>query len=256
MAKVTLRDVAEAAGVSIATASWAVNDNRDVRITESTRRKVRRAADELGYHHNALARGLARGRSDIIGFISDGVATSPFAGQVIQGAQDEAWRNGKILLVVDTDGRKDVERRTFSFMFEHQVEGIIGLEADDGRPETSPDTGARRNSQNKDSSSKKLSNTPLPIHRCPQVQARKQRRRPPLRHDATRRCRGRRRGCRRNRGAGSQRTIRGLTEATETALRRDDSSGRTTIRPGPRRLSSFFSPRRAWQRPCANGSNR
>ena len=125
MAKVTLRDVAEAAGVSIATASWAVNDNRDVQITESTRRKVRRAADELGYHHNALARGLARGCSDIIGFISDGVATSPFAGQVIQGAQDEAWRNGKILLVVDTDGRKDVERRTFSFMFEHQVEGII-----------------------------------------------------------------------------------------------------------------------------------
>lgn len=104
-------------------------------------------------------------------------------------------------------------------------------EADDGRPETSPDTGARRNSQNKDSSSKKLSNTPLPIHR-----------RPPLRHDATRRCRGRRRGCRRNRGAGSQRTIRGLTEATGTALRRDDSSGQTTIRPEPRRLSSFFSP--------------
>lgn len=125
MEKVTLRDVAEAAGVSIATASWAVNDNRDVRITESTHRKVRRAADELGHHHNALARGLARGRSDIIGFISDGVATSPFAGQVIQSAQDEAWRNGKILLVVDTDGRKDVERRTFSFMFEHQVEGII-----------------------------------------------------------------------------------------------------------------------------------
>ena len=129
-------------------------------------------------------------------------------------------------------------------------------EADDVRPETSPDTGARRNSPNKDSSSKKLSNTPLPIHRRPQVQARKQRRRPPLRHDATRRCRGRRRGCRRNRGSGSQRTIRGLTEATGTALRRDDSSGRTTIRPEPRRLSSFFAPRRAWQRPCANGSNR
>lgn len=103
MAKVTLQDVAKAAGVSIATASWAVNDNRNVRIPESTRRKVRKAADSLGYHHNALARGLARGCSDIIGFISDGVATSPFAGQVIQGAQDEAWRNGKILLVVNTN---------------------------------------------------------------------------------------------------------------------------------------------------------
>ena len=109
MAKVTLQDVAKAAGVSIATASWAVNDNRNVRIPESTRRKVRKAADSLGYHHNALARGLARGCSDIIGFISDGVATSPFAGQVIQGAQDEAWRNGKI----------------FAFMLEHQVEGVI-----------------------------------------------------------------------------------------------------------------------------------
>ena len=127
MEKVTLRDVAEAAGVSIATASWAVNDNRDVQITESTRRKVRRAAAELGYHHNVLDSELARGSKDISSIIRDGEATTPFSGQVIQGAQDEAWRNGKILLVVDTDGRKDVERRTFSFMFEHQVEGIIGL---------------------------------------------------------------------------------------------------------------------------------
>ena len=48
MAKVTLQDVAKAAGVSIATASWAVNDNRNVRIPESTRRKVRKAAHWLG----------------------------------------------------------------------------------------------------------------------------------------------------------------------------------------------------------------
>ena len=59
MAKVTLQDVAKAAGVSIATASWAVNDNRNVRIPESTRRKVRKAADSLGYHHNALEIGRA-----------------------------------------------------------------------------------------------------------------------------------------------------------------------------------------------------
>ena len=80
--------------------------------------------------------------------------------------------------------------------------------------------------------------------RRPQVQAREQRRRPPLRHDATRRCRGCRRGCRRNRGFGSRRAIRGLTEAAGTVLRRDDSSGRMPIRPEPRRFSSFFSPRR------------
>lgn len=125
MGKVTLQDVAKAAGVSIATASWAINDNKNVRIPENTRRKVREVSDRLGYHSNAFARSLARGRSDLIGFISDGVATSPFAGQVIQGAQDEAWRNGKILLVVDTDGNKTIEHKTFAFMLEHQVEGLI-----------------------------------------------------------------------------------------------------------------------------------
>ena len=122
---VTLQDVAKAAGVSIATASWAINDNKDARIPQETRQRVRKVALSLGYRQNALARGLARGQSDSIGFISDGVATSPFAGQVIRGAQDEAWQNGKILLVVDTNGDKRIEKETFAFMMERQVEGIV-----------------------------------------------------------------------------------------------------------------------------------
>lgn len=122
---VTLQDVAEAAGVSIATASWAINDNKDVRIPEETRIRVRQVAEGMGYRRNALASGLARGKSDSIGFISDGVATSPFAGQVIRGAQEEAWRNGKILLVVDSNGDKKIEQSAFSFMLERQVEGIV-----------------------------------------------------------------------------------------------------------------------------------
>ncbi|MBI0062067.1 LacI family DNA-binding transcriptional regulator [Bifidobacterium apousia] len=122
---VTLQDVAKAAGVSIATASWAINDSKDARIPQETRQRVRKVAVSLGYRQNALARGLARGQSDSIGFISDGVATSPFAGQVIRGAQAEAWQNGKILLVVDTNGDKRIEKETFAFMMERQVEGIV-----------------------------------------------------------------------------------------------------------------------------------
>ena len=44
---VTLQDVARAAGVSIATASWAINNNKNVRIPESTMMKVRKVAADL-----------------------------------------------------------------------------------------------------------------------------------------------------------------------------------------------------------------
>lgn len=125
MNMVTLQDIARAAGVSVATASWAINDDPKARIPQATRDRVRRVASELGYRRNALARGLARGHSDLIGFISDGVATSPFAGQVIRGAQDEAWRQGKILLVVDTGGDRKIEERAFEFMLERRVEGLV-----------------------------------------------------------------------------------------------------------------------------------
>lgn len=125
MNRVTLHDVAKAAGVSIATASWAINDNKKVRIPVETRKKVRKIAEQLGYRPNALAKGLVQGTSAIIGFVTDDVATTPFAGQVIAGAQDEAWRNGRILLIVNTDGKKSVEKTALKMMMEHQVEGII-----------------------------------------------------------------------------------------------------------------------------------
>ncbi|MFX3618665.1 MAG: LacI family DNA-binding transcriptional regulator [Sporolactobacillus sp.] len=125
MNKVTLHDVAKAAGVSIATASWAINDNKNVRIPAETREKVRKVAEQLGYRPNALAKGLAQGISALIGFVTDDVATTPFAGQVIAGAQDEAWRSGRLLLVVNTDGKESVEKTALKMMMEHQVDGII-----------------------------------------------------------------------------------------------------------------------------------
>jgi len=50
-----------------------------------------------------LAKGWVSGLSKLIGFISDG---APHAGQVIRGSQDEAWHQGMILLIVDTNGEK------------------------------------------------------------------------------------------------------------------------------------------------------
>ena len=125
MRRATLKDVAQLAGVSTATVSMVVNGKNIGRIPVDTRKKVREAANALGYRPDAFARGLASGRSSIIGFLSDGVATSPFTGQMIRGAQDKAWRCGRILMIIDTCGDRELERMAFDEMASHRVEGVL-----------------------------------------------------------------------------------------------------------------------------------
>jgi LacI family transcriptional regulator len=122
---VTMRDVAEAAGVSVATVSHVVNDKQGARIGEAARERVRRAIEELGYRPNALAKNLVSGTSKFIGLVADAIATTPFAGQIIHGAQDEAWKLGYVLLVANTEGNREAEDEAIAMMLEHQVRGIL-----------------------------------------------------------------------------------------------------------------------------------
>lgn len=122
---VTMRDVAELAGVSVATVSLVVNKKKDARIGAETGRRVRDAIRELGYRPNALAKNLVSGSSRFIGLVADAIATTPFAGQIIHGAQDEAWKHGFVLLVANTEGNEPAERDAISMMLEHKVRGIL-----------------------------------------------------------------------------------------------------------------------------------
>lgn len=122
---VTMRDVAKAAGVSVATVSHVVNDKPGARIGEDARRRVQEAVIELGYRPNALAKTLSQGGSRFIGLVADAIATTPFAGQIIHGAQDEAWKHGYVLLVANTDGNREAENDVIAMMLEHQVHGIL-----------------------------------------------------------------------------------------------------------------------------------
>lgn len=122
---VTLQDVARAAGTSIATVSFVANGRMDARIPEKTRTRINEIIEEMGYRPNALAQNLANGSSKFIGLVTDAIATTPFAGQIIRGAQDEAWKNGYILLVANTEGNIPAEKEAISMMLEHQVRGIL-----------------------------------------------------------------------------------------------------------------------------------
>jgi DNA-binding LacI/PurR family transcriptional regulator len=81
---VSIREVATRAGVSRATVSKVLSGGRDT-ISPATQERVRRVADELGYHPNAIARSLRRRRTDVIGYYS-GYATAFWQVENVQRA--------------------------------------------------------------------------------------------------------------------------------------------------------------------------
>jgi LacI family transcriptional regulator len=86
---------------------------------------VRAAAIALGYRPNALARSFRSQRTHTIGLISDEIATTPFAGAMIRGAQEAAWKSGHVLMLIDTEGDSDVERAAIEAMLERKVDGLV-----------------------------------------------------------------------------------------------------------------------------------
>lgn len=123
--RVTMKQVALAAGVSVTTVSHVINDKPGARIGEAARRRVLDAVAELGYRPNALAKTLVQGTSPFIGLVADSIASTPFAGQIVHGAQEEAWRSGHILLVTNSEGNAEAEERAISMMLQYNVRGII-----------------------------------------------------------------------------------------------------------------------------------
>jgi DNA-binding LacI/PurR family transcriptional regulator len=102
-----------------------VNKKKSARISDETRKRVRDAIRELGYRPNAMAQTLVSGSSRFIGLVADAIATTPFAGQIIHGAQDEAWKHGYALLIANTEGNRELETDAIAMMLEYKVRGIL-----------------------------------------------------------------------------------------------------------------------------------
>jgi LacI family transcriptional regulator len=122
---VTSIDVARHAGVSQTTVSFVLNNENTPNIPEETRQRVLDAVAELEYRPNVLAQSLRMKRSGIFGFITDEIAITPYAGKIFEGAQDIAWENGKILILVNTKANRDLEKTAIDLLLGRQVEGII-----------------------------------------------------------------------------------------------------------------------------------
>ena len=117
--------MAEAAGVSSATASLVLNGRSIGRVSADIATRVEDAAARLNYRPNLIARSLRTQVSKTIGIISNDVATTPFAGAMLSGAQEVAWRNGWLLLLVNSNGEDAMEEAAIRSLVQRNVDGFI-----------------------------------------------------------------------------------------------------------------------------------
>lgn len=118
---VTIRDVAQAAGVSAATVSRALA-LPDI-VDPTTRERVLRVADHLGYRPNRAARGLITGRTGNLGLILPDLA-NPFFPSIVKGIQHQAHRADYQIFVADTDEDAKAEPGLVRALAK-QVDGVI-----------------------------------------------------------------------------------------------------------------------------------
>ncbi|MEV5609587.1 LacI family DNA-binding transcriptional regulator [Streptomyces sp. NPDC052225] len=121
----TSRDVARLAGVSHTAVSFVFNGRAEGNLSAATQEKIRKAAEQLGYRPNAVARGLRRSRTAVIGLVTDHIASTPFAGALVRGAMETAWQAEHLVLSVDSGGDLAKEDAAVAELLDRRVDGII-----------------------------------------------------------------------------------------------------------------------------------
>lgn len=122
----TMSDIARQAGVSRTTVSFVLNNHASsASIPGETKDRVLEAAKKLAYRPNLAAKGLRTNQTHTIGFIADEITTTPYAVNIIKGAQDVAWAYGKLLLIVNISSDASMKETAIEMMLERQVDGII-----------------------------------------------------------------------------------------------------------------------------------
>jgi LacI family transcriptional regulator len=119
----TLLDVARLAGVSLKTASRALNG--EPHVAEHTATRVHKAAGQLGFRPNTIARELRQGaRSRAVGLIIGDVG-NPFYARVARGVERRLRAGGLQLLMASSDEDPDTERRLTADMLDRRVCGLL-----------------------------------------------------------------------------------------------------------------------------------
>lgn len=119
----SIKDVAALAGVSDRTVSRVVNGEPN--ISQKTRDTVEAAIAKLDYIPNLAARMVRTKRSGVIGVITDVVTTTPNSVEILRGIQDRVSQASQSLLIANTSGTVEEERKVWRTFKEHRIDGVL-----------------------------------------------------------------------------------------------------------------------------------
>jgi LacI family transcriptional regulator len=122
--RVTIDDVARLAEVHKATVSRALNARTRDQVNAETLKRVKRAARQLGYVPNAMARSLRTSRSMTIGVIIPDLM-NPIFPPIIRGIEHVLQAQGYTVLIANTDSHDDVEISVFESLLQRRVDGFL-----------------------------------------------------------------------------------------------------------------------------------
>jgi len=119
--RVTIREVADAAGLSPAAVSYAL---RGIQVSEETQERVRRVASDLGYEAHPIARALASGRTDMIGILGPSLEDL-WQQRLVAEAGRVLLAHDRYALILDAGGDPARQRSLAGQLRDQQVDGLI-----------------------------------------------------------------------------------------------------------------------------------
>lgn len=118
----TIHDIARALNISASTVSRALNDNP--LISEATRNKIKKAAEEMGYRPNIIAANFRTKRTNTIGVIVP-LINRHFFSSVISGIEEIAYEQGFAVTISQSNDNFEKENKIAQTLFANRVDGLI-----------------------------------------------------------------------------------------------------------------------------------
>jgi len=122
--KISLKDIANAVGVSTALVSYVLNNKKEGRINKAVAEKIRATALAMNYRTNQIARSLKTNKTNTIGLILADIS-NPFSAALARVIEDEADKYNYTVIFGSSDENPEKYKKILDALVNRQVDGLI-----------------------------------------------------------------------------------------------------------------------------------